>query len=146
MYKPTSIADFIQAWDNGIEVQTVNMGGLGEAYDLAIQCVAMEMLRKIVETPGMLDELRALPVGEPVPEEMRESLNLVVKEVDAKQEDGSFKMGGLSGAQVGAAMSFAFHIAYNGYESVYEAGPDRLVGMKKQDPVALLRKEEAAGS
>ena len=91
-----SAVELVAAWDRGDSLWTVEMGGLGPGYEQAIQVAMIEIVRDNIDKP--------LPVPE---------------DADSWGDDTlrkhSSALGGLSGAQAGAARSLAYRILKNGY-------------------------------
>lgn len=142
--KPQNVDEALAAWDRGDEVETVEMGGMGEGYEMAIQCVAFELMRAMRDNPELHEQAhREMGEGETFPPEFGAALDAVVHNLDAKQPDGSRKLGGLSGAQVGAAKSMAVNFTRHGWDNARKQVPDRMIFVRKQDPVALYDKDKA---
>jgi hypothetical protein len=99
---PMTAAEWLRRWDAGEGVWTIEMGGLGPGYEQAIQVCVAEIIRDNIDKP--------LPEGK-----FGEWGDATIERVDAKDpETGKYKLGGLSGAQVGAAKQLAFHFLANG--------------------------------
>jgi hypothetical protein len=102
--KPTSIEEALAAWDRGDEVETVEMGGMGDGYEMAIQCVAFELLRGVQADEELKRAILETPKGERFPSEVTDKLDALTHAADAKDPDtGRYKLGGLSGAQAGTS-------------------------------------------
>lgn len=118
-------ADWLARWDDGRSVWTITMGGLSAGYDQAINLIAAEMVRALLKLQldkgEWQDEFRAL-----IDVECAKALDVL----------------GLSGAQYGAALSFAWRL-YNDGPLVAVAGTpdDRRIQASKRyptlDPVIL---------
>ena len=98
------------------------MGGLGPGYEQAIQILMIELCRESLNMPTKPDEKREL---------YWERFKIMRDKVIAKQDDS---LGGLSGAQAGAALSIAFRFVWDGPEKALEDfkknnadGADRLI-------------------
>lgn len=142
---PNTAEEALAAWDAGKEVQTVEMGGLGTGYEMAIQCVAFEMIRAILADDGLGAIVRHTPDGSHFPSDLGDALDAVALGADAKDpETGRCKLGGLSGAQVGAAKNLAITLVRRGYDSAREQVPDRLIFVRRQDPTELYSRELSA--
>ena len=142
--KPNSVDEALAAWDRGDEVETVEMGGLGDGYEMAIQCVAFELMRTLRDDPKLNAEVtREIADGESFADWLGEALDAVVQTLDAKQPDGSHKLGGLSGAQVGAAKSMAVNLTRHGWDNARRQVPERMIFVRKQDPRTLYQKDAA---
>jgi hypothetical protein len=142
--EPNSVEEAIAAWDSGHEVQTVEMGGLGDAYEMAIQCVAFEIMRALIADKRLHAIVTDTPVGQAYPHELLDFMDDVATNADAKDaETGTYKLGGLSGAQVSAAQHLAMNLIRNGWGSAREKVPERLIFVRKQDPVAMFKEEKA---
>lgn len=143
--KPNSIEEALAAWDRGDEVETVEMGGMGAGYEAAIQCVVFELLRGIQADEALKQAIIGTRKGKQFPPEVLEKLDALTLEADAKDpETGRYKLGGLSGAQAGAAQNLAIILATRGFDAARNEVPDRLVFARKQDPMTLYDTERAA--
>lgn len=143
--KPNTVEEALAAWDRGDEVETIEMGGLGDGYEMAIQCVAFELMRALTTDPALIKINAETGDNERYPDEFGDLLDQVVHGLDPKDpETGRYKLGGLSGAQVGAAKSMAVNLVRHGYANAREKVPGRLIFVRKQDPVALFDAEKAA--
>src|SRR5688500_14839117 len=100
---PANVDEALAAWDAGEAVQSIEMGGLGLGYEMAIQYVAFELMRALRDDPVLAQINAKVGDGDEFPREFGRMLDEVVFKLDEKQPDGSHKLGGLSGAQVGAA-------------------------------------------
>lgn len=98
---PTSPKDAVERWDRGDTVWSVEMGGLGPGYEQAIQVFMIEILREYVMR-GQKDYSA---------EEWGAMCDAVLKTMDDK-------LGGLSGAQYGAARWLAYQFVFKGWEQV----------------------------
>lgn len=134
---PNTIDEALAAWDAGDEVQTVEMGGLGLGYEMAIQCVAFELMRALRDDPDLARMNAETPNDGVFPQAFKDRLDAIVRKLDEKDENGRYKLGGLSGAQVGAAKNIAINLTRHGYANAREKVPDRLIFVRKQDPKAL---------
>lgn len=95
---PQTVADALALWDNDQSVFSVEMGGLGPGYEMAIQGLFFELLREWAESPPPRLG-RALTNEEA--QRFEDSAEPIVAKCD-KEPWGQF-----SGAQVGAAKSLA---------------------------------------
>lgn len=97
---PQTAFDALAAWDRGESVFTVELGGIGPGYEMAIQMLAFELIRAHGE--GRL----ALPPPEtPMDGWGDEVVHIVNK----------WPLGGFSGAQVGAAKWLAYRTLREGW-------------------------------
>ena len=135
--RPNSVDEALAAWDAGHEVETVEMGGLGEGYEMAIQCVAFELMRELRDDPVLALINAKVPNDGEFPPEFGGMLDNIITGLDAKQADGSYKLGGLSGAQAWAAKNIALNLTRHGWANAREKVPDRLIFVRKQDPREL---------
>jgi hypothetical protein len=136
--KPNSIEEALAAWDRGDEVETVEMGGMGAGYEMAIQCVVFELLRAFHDDPNLLRIAKETPKGEKFPQEFLDKLDELTLAADAKDpKSGEYRLGGLSGAQAGAAQNLAITFASRGFDAARNEVPDRLIFVRKQDPMTL---------
>lgn len=128
---PLTVDDALKQWDAGESVFSVEMGGIGPGYEMAIQGLVFEMLRE-------LRYLTLPPVGAEVDRELSDEFIRVSDEV-AKRCD-PLPWARFSGAQVSAAQSLvACIMRRGGYRAALrdEAVKDRLIQVCKKD----LRKE-----
>jgi hypothetical protein len=96
----------LQRWDEGKNVWSIEMGGIGPGYEQAIQNMGFAMLRVMVETPP--DWQKAVDDKKYWWEYM--------DQVDANPRVSAIvKRIGPSGAQHGAAMNMASVFARHGY-------------------------------
>lgn len=135
--RPNSVDEALEAWDRGDEVETVEMGGLGEGYEMAIQCVAFELMRELRDNPVLSQINAKVGDNESFPPEFSRMLDDIAGELDEKRPDGTYRMGGLSGAQVGAAKSMAVNFTRHGWENARRKVPERMIFVRKQDPTTL---------
>lgn len=118
-FHPVTAADALKRWDNGEHVFTVEMGGLGPGYEQAIQILVFEIIR---------DEL-----GKPLPTEEKSPAWSTWG--DAAVSRINSKMGGYSGAQVGAAKNVAYRALRDGWGEMLKTAPqDRLIQVSKSFP------------
>jgi hypothetical protein len=97
----------LRRWDAGKTIWSIEMGGMGPGYEQAIQTLAIEIVRDQIDHP--------LP-AKPSPNWG----DATVIRCDAKLPDGSYAMGGFSGAQVGAAKQLAWKWLTDGPKVVHE--------------------------
>jgi hypothetical protein len=141
--RPNSVDEALAAWDAGLEVETVEMGGMGKGYELAIQCVAFELMRALRDDPVLRAINEKVGDRDAFPPEFSRMLDELVSEMDAKQPDGSYKFGGLSGAQAGAAKSMAVNLTRHGWDNARRQVPDRMIFVRKGDPVVAYAAERS---
>ena len=122
---PETVQEALATWDAGEFVFSVEMGGLGPGYEMAIQGLAFEMMRKI---DGFQDWEDKRKLGA-----LDKSLEPIVSICDKKP------WGGFSGAQVGAAKGLASRVCRMGYRNALreDVVKDRLIQVCAKD----LRKE-----
>ena len=124
---PLTVDDALADWDAGKTVFSVDLGGLGPGYEMAIQGLAFELLR----------ELRQMPIpprGEDWPE-MAQRAVLEARDRVVHRLDGE-PWAGFSGAQVGAATSFAICVLRRpSYRAALREDQvkDRLIQVSKLD-------------
>jgi hypothetical protein len=118
---PESVDDALAKWDAGETVFTVEMGGLGPGYEMAIQGLAFELMR---EFKGFTewDDDEARKTLEPARDAVMGKLN-------------NEPWAGFSGAQVGAATNLAACVCKRGYRAAMRdpAVADRLIQVSKRD-------------
>jgi hypothetical protein len=109
-------------WDSGKSVFTVEMGGLGPGYEQAIQVVAFELMR----------DLRGCDFTDESPENRA----AILAKRDATVSRVDEKLGGLSGAMVGAATGLAFNVIRRGYRTALRDPKvsDRVIQVSKNFP------------
>lgn len=111
-----SAADMLSRWDADKNVWSVEMGGLGPGYEQAIQILMMELVR------------HGLSNGLPDDSNYREWGDSVVSALDDK-------MGGFSGAQVGAAKNLAYQfLKFGPVEMMNKCSGDRRIQINKDFP------------
>ena len=110
----------LQQWiadlDNGKRVKSVSMGGLGKGYELAIQNLAVEMIRNLADenVPEDKEEFRKIAVG---------ARDKAIKKLG--------EIHGFSGAQVGAAGNIG--------SIFWERSPDSgIKEMEERDPSRII--------
>jgi hypothetical protein len=119
---PETVADALRKWDAGESVFTVEMGGLGPGYEMAIQGLAFELMR-------VLTGFNFARADKVVIAKLEALFAPVVSACDEKP------WGGFSGAQVGAAKSLAVCVSRRGYRVALndEAVKDRHIQVSKKD-------------
>lgn len=116
---PNTPEEVVRAWDEDRSLWSVELGGLGPGYEQAIQTLMVELLRSAGPLPKDGDETGWLSWG-----------NDVVSRHDKA-------LGGLSGAQVGQARSFASFVIQHGMHAALEqVEPDRRIQVCKRWPRA----------
>jgi hypothetical protein len=119
---PETCEEALRLWDSGMAVFSVEMGGLGPSYEQAIQIVAFEMVRYL------LDKTMPAPDDEEGSDVLREELDAVARTV-------SPTVGGLSGAMADAAINLACVTKRLGWRvAVRKAGSDRMIQVMKFFP------------
>ena len=114
-----TVPDLLQAWDNGDTVWTVELGGLGPGYEQALQVAAVEFSRACKDLPN-------------IKHDDKESTERFTKKCEEVLHELDKDLGGLSGAQFGAARWLAFQWCFNG-------GPGKLMERaKKQKRETIL--------
>ena len=103
---PVRAATALRAWDAGRRVYTVEMGGLGEDYEMAIQGLAFELIRALL--PKKLE-----PFPTEIPEVRKKTLNILMDKVVTRCDKKPW--GGFSGAQVCVAKNIACMYIRHGY-------------------------------
>lgn len=118
--------ELLKAWDAGQPIKTVEMGGLGEDYEMAIQLAGMEWLRLLLEQKPNF--------GSMSPEEKKLEGDRLAPIITYRIKPlGLHHAYGMSGAQWGAASNLGC-VFYNlGYEAGLEsAGVDRHIMVTKR--------------
>lgn len=98
--------ELIDAWDAGETIWSIEMGGLGPGYEQALQVAAIEMTRKAIYFKQCGDK-----------EKDTEVFTMLCDEALKLIDD---KLGGLSGAQYGAARYLAWNWITKGPETLYK--------------------------
>ena len=101
--KKTKWQDAVKRFRKGDPVWTIELGGMGPGYEQALQLILWAIMAE-------WDADRPLP--EPQGNSFPEEFN---KHVDAVIERHDKSLGGLSGAQVGAAKNTAWQFMRQGY-------------------------------
>ena len=125
MNKPKTCKEALAIWDSGQSIFTVSMGGLGPGYEQCIHILAFEIIRDYLD--GQIPGTK-LPDGSFKPhKDFGES---AVARCDKK-------VGGFSGAQVGAAKNLAYIVLTKGWQVGIDSAPkDRHIQVSKTMPEA----------
>lgn len=127
---PLTVTDALKLWDDGELLWSLEMGGLGPAYEQAIQVGIIELCRRIYPLPVMEDDK--------LDEYLEEHIHQVIK-------DSNGGLQGLSGAQAQAIKSLAYHYCSRGWRTVLldyrESDRERLTMISNQWP----RMRQASG-
>lgn len=125
---PETVEEALKMWDGNKPVFSIEMGGLGPGYEMAIQGLAFECMREIRgfakwDDKGELDKV-----------------NKMLDEVVHRFNDEPW--GGFSGAQVGAAKNLAAMVCRNGYRAALnqEVAKYRRIQVNKRDLRGLQTK------
>jgi len=97
---PVTAEEALKRYDAGLPVWTIEMGGIGPGYEQSLQVFMMEVVRVIKD--------RTLPENN---DELESFFQESTKHVPNWAKDG------LSGAQWGAACSFAYAVVKNGWRA-----------------------------
>jgi hypothetical protein len=119
---PETADEALAMWDAGKTLFTVEMGGLGPGYEQAIQCIAFELIRDL-RGCNFTDKSKAN--RDAIFAKRDETIN----RIDAK-------LGGVTGAMVGAATGLAFNVIRRGYRAALRdpAVAHRLIQVSKNFP------------
>lgn len=122
-FHPQTAADALNRWDDGKLVFTIEMGGLGPEYEQAIQVLVFEIIR---------DSLNVTLPDESDKDKMKTfSASFGDSAVSRIDE----KMGGYSGAMIGAAKYLAYRALRDGWEKTLKSAPDeRRIQVSKDFP------------
>lgn len=125
LYEATA-AEWLQRWDRGESVWSVEMGGLGPGYEQCIQITAAEILRHMIA--GGYDASRW-----DTSEAWRSDLEKIEGGV---LESGAISKLGLSGAQWGAAVNLAANLYQRGPRVALSDGrvKDRHIQVRRDFP------------
>lgn len=118
---PETVSEALAKWDAGETIFTVEMGGIGPGYEMAIQGLAFEIMREINGFSQWGDDRELL--------KLNVRIDAVVHRCDKEP------WAGFSGAQVGAARNLASYVCRRGYRSALrdDAVKDRLIQVCKKD-------------
>lgn len=121
------ISEWLERWDAGRSVWSIEMGGLGPGYEQAIQILAAEVVRHFISIKANWWD-RAEEANDEAWKAIRASCDQIVTRID--------KHMGFSGAQVGAAISLASHLYRKGPRAIMEddAVKDRHIQVSKELP------------
>ena len=96
-----TVETLIAAWDKGETIWSLELGGLGPGYEQAIQVCAVELARGCKDMTGMKNDDKESTTR------FRAKCDEIIHAIDDK-------LGGLSGAMVGAAEWLAWQWCFNG--------------------------------
>lgn len=119
---PETVTAALKQWDAGESVFSVEMGGLGPGYEMAIQGLAFELMRKLRRFKKWEDKDEL--------EKLDKKLDKTVVHKFDKEPWGGFSV-----AQVGAAKCIASRVCRVGYRTALREGvvKDRLIQVSKKD-------------
>ncbi len=104
-------------WNKGEEIESVEMGGIGDGYENAIQQNIFPLCEKIADNPVM---------KETDEKKIEKIINKILLEQSRDQD--------LSGAQAGAIKNVAYQFAKYGYQYMMDKAPkDRIIKVTKED-------------
>jgi hypothetical protein len=114
---PETVNEALAIWDSGESVFSVEMGGIGPGYEMAIQGLAFELMRLYKDVDWTVE-----PPSIPDDEDIIHACD-------------SFQWGCFSGAQVGAARNLAAMVCRHGYRNALRnpVVSDRLIQVCKKD-------------
>lgn len=120
---PETVDDALALWDSGAAVFSVEMGGIGPGYEQCIQVLAFELMRLWKSEDW---------TGEPN-QEFSDRMRAAAEPITARV---SKELGGMSGAQVGAAESLASCVLRRGYRNALRdpAVNDRQIQVSNRFP------------
>lgn len=118
---PETVEEALKIWDSGETVFSVEMGGLGPGYEMAIQGLAFELMRALKDFTEWGNKEAW--------EEIDHKLDEVVSRCDKEP------WGGFSGAQVGGAKNIAACVCRHGYRTALRKPEvkERLIQVSKKD-------------
>lgn len=99
---PKSVKEAVERWDKGETLWTVEMGGMGPGYEQAIQVLMVEILRSLIP----FEEEKHI-------EWTTERFQKIIDETVRIHKEA---LGGMSGAQIGAAGNIAWKFFFDGWE------------------------------
>lgn len=116
--------ELLSAWHDGQMIKTVEMGGLGEGYEHAIQKLGFSILQYLIDQKIVVPE----DEDDAAYKIINDDLSVFMDEYD--QSDY-----GLSGAQAGAARHMAWMFYRFGHKDALEkAGEDRVIEISNEPP------------
>ena len=128
---PATIDEVLSRWDNGQTVWSIEMGGLGPSYEQAIQVVAMELIRAIINRPEIRKVMEKQQV---LTDDQRDVLNRFMQE-ETHRIDREKELEGITGAMASAGQNIAFMFTHHGpAEAIKQAGADRRIQISKSWP------------
>ena len=101
-------AEWLRRWDEGRSVWSIEMGGMGPGYEQAIQVVAAEVVRHLLDKKYDLSDDAKWP-------EQREA----IEHFGLNDSETIKKLGGITGAMWGAGCNLALQI--------YRQGPTKVM-------------------
>lgn len=111
------IKQWLSNYDAGKEVETVEMGGLGDGYEVPIQHLAIEVIREVLDNE--------------TPSNIQDQINKITYEVATRLDD----IHGFSDAQVGAAKNIAAVFLKKGIDKglqmMRDQDPERIIKIRK---------------
>lgn len=115
---PETCTDALSMWDANISFTSLQLGGVGPGYEMAIQGLAFEMMREYVKVNKHVWD-----------DELVSRLKQVVKDCD------KLPWGGFSGEQVSVARSFSCSVWKDGYQKtlLHPSRKHRLIQVCKLD-------------
>jgi hypothetical protein len=118
--------DWLDRWDKGEGVWSIEMGGMGPGYEQAIQITAAELLRRILERKYDKKALQDKNYWKLCGDELHEY----------SMQNKAIKKLGLSGAQYGAALNIAIRLYLDGPRKIMknEQIKDRHIQVSKNFP------------
>lgn len=121
-------SDWLQRWDNGGTVWTIEMGGLGPGYEQAIQITCAEILRHLLAKKYDYEKWKDQ-------EQWKHDRNAIE---DFGYKNEIIKKLGISGAQLGAAMNLAAMLYRRGPVAVMtdERVKDRHIQVSNNFPLS----------
>lgn len=118
---PVTAQQALEKWDAGNNIFTIEMGGLGPGYEQVIHILVFELIRDqngrpVPEFEGEKDRDKWLAWGSATVDRCNPDL-------------------GFSGAQVGAAKNFAYHVLRDGWRKTIRSFPsDRQIQVSSAFP------------
>lgn len=118
----TELAKWISDYDNRNVVLSVEMGGISDEYEQAIQALAVEIMRNLID-------VNVPHNGENIASKITQATDVAIKQIAEKY--------GFSGAQVGAAQNIAsvfwFKTPDKAIESMKQIDKERIIKIQQGD-------------
>lgn len=129
--QPLDINEYLRRWDAGVTIPSIEMGGMSDAYEQALQICMIEILRRLSQS-----NLDTSISSSRSPEWDTAVDSIMYEAAEWCETHGN---GGLSGAQVEAATNLAFNLWRRGPDGIMQDADvlDRHIQINKHVPLIL---------